>query len=360
MLKIFLASFAMLISSLASIGQTNRTSTLVFEPDVYDFGRIEEADGKVGYTFTGTNRGRTPLVLEAVTTSCGCTTPSFSRAPILPGKQVEIRVEFDPTDRPGKFSKTITVTSDGGRNRNLLRITGDVILRPRAIGEAFPFDLGNGLVVNTVQLGFRFVDQNSTKSQVLRILNTTGREISIDTAMGASTGLIDLSYPPTICKGCKAEMTVTYDLMRDKRYGMLSDQIFLVVDGKRSNTPIHATAIGIDDFSQSDPEKAPALEIDRQYHDFGTVSSEKPLETEFTLTNRGKGTLVFRYVGVSPGASCTLEPGTKLWPGESLTVRLAVKTEMSEKDTIFGRITMVVNEPGQPLRGIRYTAVVTD
>lgn len=86
---------------------------LVFEPDSHDFGTIREVDGRVGCTFTGVNRGDRPVVLLDVVTSCGCTVPEFSRKPVLAGDSVRIAVTYDPENRPGHFSKELSVyTSD--------------------------------------------------------------------------------------------------------------------------------------------------------------------------------------------------------------------------------------------------------
>ena len=60
---------------------------LSFRPDTWDFGTIRETDGRVSHTFTGVNRGDSPLVILDVVTTCGCTVPDFSKKPILPGEK---------------------------------------------------------------------------------------------------------------------------------------------------------------------------------------------------------------------------------------------------------------------------------
>lgn len=93
---------------------------------VYNFGEIKEADGKVSHTFQIKNEGEAPLVITRVIASCGCTTPEWTREPIAPGKSGELTVTFDPTGRPGTFTKTVAMYSNGKTGNYVLTITGEV------------------------------------------------------------------------------------------------------------------------------------------------------------------------------------------------------------------------------------------
>ena len=92
----------------------------------HDFGVIKEADGKVSHTFKITNPGDAPLVLTRVIASCGCTTPEWTKEPIAPGKTGEVKITYDPKDRPGPFTKSISVYSNGKTGSYILTIRGDV------------------------------------------------------------------------------------------------------------------------------------------------------------------------------------------------------------------------------------------
>lgn len=93
----------------------------------YDFGQIEEDEGKVSVTFTIKNTGDAPLVITRVIASCGCTTPEWTREPIAPGKTGDIEITYNPKGRPGPFSKTISVYSNGKLGSFVLTIRGEVI-----------------------------------------------------------------------------------------------------------------------------------------------------------------------------------------------------------------------------------------
>ncbi len=72
------------------------------------------------------NDGNEPLILQNVKASCGCTTPSYTQKPVMPGQSGTIKVHYN-TNNVGGFSKTITVTSNAVDNpRTVLRIKGNV------------------------------------------------------------------------------------------------------------------------------------------------------------------------------------------------------------------------------------------
>ena len=92
----------------------------------HNYGTIQKGgNGECEFTFV--NEGNEPLILSNVKASCGCTTPSDTQKPVMPGQQGTIHVKYN-TNNVGAFSKTVTVTSnavnDGGRV--VLRIKGNV------------------------------------------------------------------------------------------------------------------------------------------------------------------------------------------------------------------------------------------
>ncbi len=98
---------------------------MVFEDESHNFGAIKE--GIVAeYTFKFKNTGDQPLILKDVRPSCGCTTPEWSKEPVAAGKSGIIVVKFNSAGRPGKFNKSITITSNIPDETKILFITGTV------------------------------------------------------------------------------------------------------------------------------------------------------------------------------------------------------------------------------------------
>ncbi|GHV25787.1 hypothetical protein FACS1894176_05190 [Bacteroidia bacterium] len=93
---------------------------------VHDFGTIVETAGKVSAIFVVTNKTNAPIVLTNVRSSCGCTTPDWTKTPIEPGKTGTVTATYDPAGRPGPFEKTVTISTSGNPDRLLVRIKGTV------------------------------------------------------------------------------------------------------------------------------------------------------------------------------------------------------------------------------------------
>ena len=90
-----------------------------------NYGTIEQnSNGKRSFVFT--NNGKTPITISKIKVSCGCTVATKPEKPILPGETAKIGVKY-ATNRLGKFSKTITVTSNASKKPKTLRIKGEVI-----------------------------------------------------------------------------------------------------------------------------------------------------------------------------------------------------------------------------------------
>jgi len=91
----------------------------------HDFGTITEGE-VVEHTFTFTNTGEAPLVIQNASASCGCTVPNWPKEPIAVGDTGEIQVRFDSSNKPGVQNKTIRITANTDPATTTLRIKSNV------------------------------------------------------------------------------------------------------------------------------------------------------------------------------------------------------------------------------------------
>ncbi|WP_205500640.1 DUF1573 domain-containing protein [Rufibacter psychrotolerans] len=98
---------------------------MTFKETEHDFGNIK-ADKKVSHTFSFTNTGKAPLVIESASATCGCTVPEWPKEPIAPGESGTIKVEFDPVGKSGQQSKQITITANTDPQINQLTIKTNI------------------------------------------------------------------------------------------------------------------------------------------------------------------------------------------------------------------------------------------
>ena len=107
--------------------------TLKLKQLEHDFNKIPQ--GKpVYYTFEIVNTGKTPLKLDNVAATCGCTTPEWSRDPIAAGATAQIKVGYNAAAE-GYFEKFITITYNTNQTKQL-KIKGTVWKAPAGSAPA--------------------------------------------------------------------------------------------------------------------------------------------------------------------------------------------------------------------------------
>jgi hypothetical protein len=99
-------------------------AVFAWENTAHDFGKIKQGT-PVTHEFKFTNSGKVPLVITNVQASCGCTTPDWTKEPVMPGGQGFIKATYNAAS-PGAFSKTVTVTANIESGFVQLTIKGEV------------------------------------------------------------------------------------------------------------------------------------------------------------------------------------------------------------------------------------------
>ena len=127
MLKHLFGTLCLLfVISIAAFAQAGKAE-IKFDKTSHNFGKFSEKQPVQKCTFTFTNTGTAPLVINQAIASCGCTVPAYTKTPILPGKKGEITVTYNGTGKfPGHFKKTITVRSNATTEMTRLQIEGDM------------------------------------------------------------------------------------------------------------------------------------------------------------------------------------------------------------------------------------------
>ncbi|MES2560699.1 MAG: DUF1573 domain-containing protein [Bacteroidota bacterium] len=126
MKKLLLILFVSILGLTAQAQTTPEAQpTITFDKPEHDFGKIKEGT-LASHEFTFTNTGKAPLVLGNVQPSCGCTTPEWSKEPIMPGGKGTVKAVFNSYGRPGTFQKYITVKSNSSGGDVTLTFKGTV------------------------------------------------------------------------------------------------------------------------------------------------------------------------------------------------------------------------------------------
>ncbi|HEY4062700.1 MAG TPA: DUF1573 domain-containing protein [Puia sp.] len=112
--------------------QKKAEDVIKFKELSYDFGKIKQG-APVTHDFPFSNISDQPVIIEAATPSCGCTTPIKPEGAIQKGKDDKITAGFNAA-AVGPFNKSITVKVAGVDLPVQLKITGEV-LTPEAYAK---------------------------------------------------------------------------------------------------------------------------------------------------------------------------------------------------------------------------------
>lgn len=104
---------------------------MTFVKTTHDFGTLHEGD-QVETDYEFTNTGKSALLITRIKASCGCTVPSgWTKEPILPGESSKFTVHFNTRGKPNKQHKSVTVTCNTAKGKEVVRFTANVIPDPQ-------------------------------------------------------------------------------------------------------------------------------------------------------------------------------------------------------------------------------------
>ena len=109
------------------IGAFAQTAPAEFKTQKHSFGNVPQHI-PVTTSFAFTNKSAKPLVIENAMADCGCTSPEYPKAPIMPGKTDSIKVTYN-AENEGHFEKNVTVKFAKYSQPVILQIDGDVIAK---------------------------------------------------------------------------------------------------------------------------------------------------------------------------------------------------------------------------------------
>ena len=334
---------------------------LSFRPDTWDFGTIRETDGRVSHTFTGVNRGDSPLVILDVVTTCGCTVPEFTKRPIRPSEKTTIKVTFDPTTIHPAYTKANGGYSSERRKSATLTVRGAVTPRTKTTEELYPVDAGGGLRLASTLCTISYIREGQQVQSAIGCINTSNRPVRLELHSKESSGLLAADYPRELAPGQTAEINLMYlNPEGAPRYGSLRDALEVRADGRGNGTLIVAHGIGIDK-SPADARRTPKVQITENIIKFGPVNHNAPQQQRtFTLTITGDGELIVRAVETGGKVATTLTPGQRIPAGSSFTAKATLAPGRQEYGVVTDFVPLITNAPPRPMRRLRATAIVED
>jgi len=326
----------------------------------HEFGDIQEKDGKVTHNFTFTNTGSEPLFISNVRPSCGCTSSDYTKDPVPPGGKGYVSATFNPENRPGKFSKSITITTNANPPTSNLRFTGNVISRPPTIDDEYPRNVGK-LKLKTNHLALMKVNYNELKKGELEMVNTTTAPLNIG-FRNVPAHLQILAEPQDLAPGSKGLIKITYDAKKKADWGFVMDNITVAINGdtdQNKNTITVSATIeeNFDNLTSQQRENAPRMEFENKVFNFDSIPQGKSIDFVFKFKNAGKSDLIIRKI--KPSCNCTVVSSTKdiIKPNSNAEIKVRFSsTGMVNKQN--KTISIITNDPVESQVTLRVVGTV--
>ncbi len=323
-----------------------------FESVVHDYGTIKEENGPQLAVFTFTNTGNEPLTLTSVRASCGCTASNYTKESVAPGAQGTVEATYNPANRPGKFAKSVSVTSnDPNQSTIVLTIKGDVTPKPKTKADYYPSKIGN-LRFKTNHLAFQEMTNKQIKTDTLGFYNETKTAITIKGVKDLPDFLTVEIIPQTINHDEEGIIVITYNAEKRDDFGYVFDRFNIETsDTELPDKLIYISANINYDFSamtEKQKARAPKIVFENEIYNYGQVKSGELVEYDFIFKNEGKDPL--KILKTKPSCGCTgSEPElTTLKKGQTSKIHVKFNTA-GRSGHQHHNITLHTNDPEKPV-----------
>jgi hypothetical protein len=184
---------------------------LVVEKETHDFGTIAEGT-QATHEFKLKNTGNQPVVISNVQASCGCTTPAWTKEPILPGKTGMVKAVYNSEGRPGSFNKSITVTSNATTPTLILFIKGVVTSKSDAKSSISPEQRLNApkLVLTKTAYDFGKLEKGQKATAKIAFTNTGKSDLVIEGVQSSCNCVANESVTKVVKPGEQGVLELTY------------------------------------------------------------------------------------------------------------------------------------------------------
>jgi hypothetical protein len=316
--------------TMAGFAQKKGKPAIEFQSLSHDFGIVKEETAKVSYEFVFKNTGNAPLVIQQVKTSCGCTTPSWTKRPVVPGATGKITVIYATFGHSGHFAKTITVTTNTGEAPLQLTIHGIVTSQPLSANQAFPVNFGNiRLKSSVIFLGK--ITKGETKSLLIPFINSSKKAVTV-TLSQLPPHITISGQPVTVAPGKEASIRIVYHSSLVNDWAFHNDPVLLVIEDNVSTSQrkrLMITSFLSENFAPLTPaqrEVIPIAVIPQKDIKLGKTKTGSKIAGSIAITNNGKSPLLIRKAFSDCNCITFRVPGKGIAPGKTIALHFMVNT----------------------------------
>lgn len=285
------------LNVMAQSGSKKNTGGLIrFIETTFNFGEIDEINGDVTHEFKFVNDGKGPLRIMNVLTTCGCTTSDWTQTAVKPGESGYVKATFDPRNRPGPFSRTLTIVTNGTPETVVLTVEGRVGSANYEMLKMFPHSFGN-LRFSTKEFNLPALKEDKIDSIWLGVYNPTKKNLMIRTVISPLAMRVETKNM-IISPEAGDNILMTYNAAMLKKLGPQKDTIWFVTSDDSLPTKFITIKVNVvqnfDKLTAEQRINAPVISAATTKANVGELYLGETGSHTFEITNKGKSDLVIR------------------------------------------------------------------
>ncbi|WMJ74503.1 DUF1573 domain-containing protein [Cytophagaceae bacterium ABcell3] len=352
--------FLLIVSKVESYAQGK--GKVEFDNNTHNFGTVNEEDGKIDHDFIFKNTGSEPVTIKHVKASCGCTTPAWTKEPVMPGETGFIKAQYNPANRPGTFKKSLTVTTDGDPSSMVVYISGRVLSKNRTPKEEFPRVTG-GIRYSNDKIDLGRVFSKDTVSRSFKLYNETDEPIKLSSKVSHPKHISVSADTNVIAPKSSANINLVYIAAQKKDFGAVDDMIEFKTDQEGEKKLGFLIKANIAEYfpplNEEEKALAPVLALEKTEVDLGDVKAGSNTKTEVEIKNTGKQDLQIRKVkSNADNLNLKLDKDTVK---EENSSRLKIQYKAPDKPGANNAVVHIYsNAPSSPVQTILIKANVVE
>ncbi len=333
----------------AALFSQEETSPMVFDAYECDFGEVEEAGGTLFYTFHFINGSTSPIRILRVSASCTCVSVSYPQGRLDGGQTGEISVAFNPARTFGEVVRMVDVFLSDGLPGVSLTLKASVKPSEYDIEDIYTVSLPDGVRITGTSQRFGYLAAGKMAERRIDVINASEKPVTLGTESDDAMSFLSVACPERLGPGEAGSLILRYSLPdAASSYGMHSDKVTLLVNGRPCNRFIEASCIGVEDF-EGRKGPAPSLQVYPSRLEMKKSLLGRGYSGSVVIRNTGNGELRIRKVDLPDGVTADLPDGTVLKDGASR------KVTFHSASAAFSS-GFVTNDPVRPYKEIRTTS----
>jgi hypothetical protein len=329
--------------------QVGNAPSIKFPIEKVNFGAINEDDGSVSHAFKFVNRGKKPLKIENVLTTCGCTTPEWTREEVKQGDSGQVVAVFDPRNKDGRFSKSLTVITNGDPRTITLLVEGSVYSSNKDMLAMFPAKIGS-MLFSTSQLELPAQKEDKIDTLWLGVYNPTDEIMFVHNV--ASPYMMRTEAQHVVLKPQSGDnIMFTYNGAMAKGLGTRVDSIYLITSDRKEETKLITVKAHIvqnfDKLTAEELVNAPIVNYKQLVGELGQLYQGEVGTYSFDITNTGKSDLVIKRVVSDCKCVTSNIPQAPIKKGGKGKILVSLDTKRMHRDVEY-KFTVITNDPKHP------------